>query len=267
MHANLVRAPCFKLTAHKRRARKMLQRIYMRHSPLGVFLRHSHFFAVGRVPAYGLVHRYRLGDISQRHGIIYTAHGMFLYLLGKREVRLVVLCDDEQSARVFIYAVNYPRACRAAYTRERIAAMCHQRIDERAVVISCRGMNNHALRLIDDDDIAVLIDDIERYFLGFHLIWGCRRNFRLHRVALADLVFLLRRFSVYRDGAALDELLRIGARYPLGGGNKNIEPPAARFLRYGELTHLFLRSLPRLPPLFRLFPLLPFSYRGKIPYL
>jgi len=83
-------------------------------------------------------------------------------------------------------------------------------------------MNNHALRLVYHNDISVLIDDIERYLLGFHLIWGCRRNFRLHRVALAYLIFLLRRLSVDSDCTALDELLRIGARYPLGGGNENI---------------------------------------------
>ena len=136
MHAYLVRAPRFKLTADKSRAVKILQRVDMRHGALGIFLRHSHFLAVGRMPAYGLVHRYRLRYIPQRHSIIYAAHGMLLYLLRKRKVRLIVFCDDEQSARIFVYAVYYPWTSRAADARKRITAVRHQRIDERAVIVS-----------------------------------------------------------------------------------------------------------------------------------
>ena len=42
------------------------------------------------------------------------------------------------------------------------AAMGDQRIDQRAGLMPGGGMHHEALGLVDDDDVVVLIDDIER---------------------------------------------------------------------------------------------------------
>ena len=46
-----------------------------------------------------------------------------------------------------------------------------KRIDERSLVIAASGVYRHALWLVDDGDVLVLVDDIERYILGACSDW------------------------------------------------------------------------------------------------
>ena len=89
-------------------------------------------------------------------------------------------------------------------------------------------MHDHAARLVDDDDVLILVKHVERN--------GFRQNFprlRLghmdfHRVPGAQLVVRLHRPAVDEDGAALDQFLYMRARKLFFSvGEKDVETPAA----------------------------------------
>ena len=47
--------------------------------------------------------------------------------------------------------------------------MGDQRVDQRAGLVAGGRMHDQPLRLVDDDDVVVLVDDIERDILAFGL--------------------------------------------------------------------------------------------------
>ena len=87
----------------------------------------------------------------------------------------------------------------------------HERVHERAVRVPRRGVDDHAARLVDHDDVRVLIDDVERDVLGRE------RDFRglgqLDAVGFArgGLAVLLHLGAAERDGPGLDEPLGLRA--------------------------------------------------------
>ena len=97
--------------------------------------------------------------------------------------------------------------------------MVEQRIDQRAVRVAGSRVNDHSLGLIDDKQVVVLIDDIQRDILGPGLD-GLRVG-QLHSVDCAghDLFFLVDRRGVFRHTALLNEILQrtAGQRRALPG--------------------------------------------------
>ena len=63
------------------------------------------------------------------------------------------------------------------------AAMGDQRVDQRAVGIARRRMHDEPRRLVDDDEVLVLVDDVERNILALRL--GGRGGGHVDRVGLA----------------------------------------------------------------------------------
>jgi len=91
-------------------------------------------------------------------GALHAAGGQ----LGRQGfVRGVVLGDGQQAGRVLVYAMHDARTLDAADAGQVLAVM-QQGVDERAGVCARRGMHDHIRRLVDDDDVAVLIDDVQR---------------------------------------------------------------------------------------------------------
>ena len=67
-----------------------------------------------------------------------------------------------------------------------VAAMREQRVHQRAVGIAGRGMNHEPGRLVDDDDMLVLIDDGEIHGLRHRLVGDRRRQAQGEALAGAD---------------------------------------------------------------------------------
>src|ERR1700730_3378050 len=84
------------------------------------------------------------------------------------------LGDDHQPARILVEAMYDPRPAAPADAGQTGAAMAEHGIHERPVWVSRGGMNNHAGRLVDDDQMCILEADIERDRLRLR-----RRIFRL----------------------------------------------------------------------------------------
>ena len=77
-------------------------------------------------------------------------------------VRDVGLGDDQQPRRVLVDAVDDARPRDAADPGQPPRAMVEQRVDQGAVEIARGGMDDHAGGLVDDDQMIVLEDDVER---------------------------------------------------------------------------------------------------------
>ena len=75
--------------------------------------------------------------------------------------RGVVLCDDDQAGGFLVEAVDDAGAQLAADTFD-VRAVVEHGVDERVLGVAGRGMDDHAGRLVYDDDVVVFIDDDER---------------------------------------------------------------------------------------------------------
>src|SRR3954468_11396133 len=90
--------------------------------------------------------------------------------------------------------------------------MMEQRIHQRAGIVPGGGMHDHACRLVDDDDVRVLVDDRQVQILGS---WGGvpeLGNLELDRSAGLEPVIRFGRAAVDLDQALLDQLLQVRTR-------------------------------------------------------
>ncbi len=90
-------------------------------------------------------------------------------LRGQPPVRAVGLGDDHQAGGVLVEPVHDARPLHAADAGQAVAAMGDQRVDQRARPVAGGRMHDEAARLVDDDEVVVLVDDGERDGLAFGL--------------------------------------------------------------------------------------------------
>src|SRR2546428_10872015 len=111
-----------------------------------------------------------------------------------------------------------------------------QRVDERVLFVTGAGMNNQAVRLVDDNEIVVFEKDVERD--RFRLIVDLlRRGFgQFDFVAAAHEIARPRRGAIASHESAPDQLLQPGARILAHlAGKKPIQAKTGRATRNGEL--------------------------------
>ena len=77
-------------------------------------------------------------------------------------MRAVVLGHDQQPARVLVEPVHDARPPHAADAGQAVAAMGDERVDQRAALMPGGRMHDEPGRLVDDDEVVVLVDDRER---------------------------------------------------------------------------------------------------------
>ena len=121
------------------------------------------------------------------------------------------LCHNEQTAGVLVYAVDYSRADNSVYGRKPVAAVIHECIYQRSRIISCSGVDYHALGLVYHQQIIVLIDyfkgDILRLDLQHLRLWDNSR----YLVPLSDDAAFVNRLAVDSDLSLFDKLHRHAA--------------------------------------------------------
>src|ERR1051325_10336333 len=117
----------------------------------------------------------------------------------------------------------------AADAFERGAAVGDQRVDQRARQIAGRRMDDEARRLLDHDEIVILVDDLEGNVLATRLGIGRRRHLDDITVAVFDpVVGVFYRFFVVRNEPLTDQLLKArAAEERKCARQKPVETPAA----------------------------------------
>jgi hypothetical protein len=87
-------------------------------------------------------------------------------LAGEGEVGCVVLGYDEAAAGIFVEAVNDAGAGDAADAAQFAAAVVEQGVDEGAVLVAGRRVDDEAGRFVEDEQAAVLVEDLKGDGLG-----------------------------------------------------------------------------------------------------
>ena len=82
---------------------------------------------------------------------------MFFQLRRDGIVGEIILAGDDDAGRVHIDPVDDPRAQNPVDPGEIFLTMVHQRIHQSPCVMSCCRMDHHALRLVHQDHIVILI--------------------------------------------------------------------------------------------------------------
>jgi hypothetical protein len=88
---------------------------------------------------------------------------------GQSAVGLVVFGDDHDTGRILVEPVHNARPLHPAYAGERGRAMEQQRIDQRAGCVAIARMHDKPGRLVDDDDVPVLKQNVERNVLRLRI--------------------------------------------------------------------------------------------------
>ena len=82
----------------------------------------------------------------------------------QRPVALVIARDHDQPGRALVEPVDHARARRST-DRGPLSTSAEQGVHQRPRVMPRRGVNHHPRRLVDDDEVGVLVDDFERDLL------------------------------------------------------------------------------------------------------
>ena len=139
--------------------------------------------------------------------------------------------DDEQPGRVAVQPVDDPRAPFVA-----TGDAGGERLRERPGSMAPRGMHDHAGRLVDHQQVLVLVGDRERRLRNLGLGDGAARGSHRHALARRHGVPLRPRDAVHQHQPVVDQPLRSGAR-PGVAGEEDIEPLARRVRLDHQLAH------------------------------
>src|SRR5437667_2091871 len=97
----------------------------------------------------------------------------------------IILGDDERTTRLFVETMNDARTLFPADSRQR-RTVVEERIDESVFAMTSTRMNDKPRRLIDDDEIVVFEEYLERDHLWQHLDLFQRRLGQLNLVAASN---------------------------------------------------------------------------------
>jgi hypothetical protein len=197
MYANLMRSPGTDSHFNKREVSKTLQHPVFRPCRPSAGKPRGHPRAAYRVAGYGLLDAPRV----ILHISVHQSQIEFLYfppgeLGGKGLMRSVVLCHKKYSAGEAIQTVNDARPVLATDARE-VAEPVQQSVYECSPVQSRPGMDGHARRLVDRNDIPVLIQNRQRDFFRFRTQRRRRRGLNLNDGAYPERIRRLGGFSVH----------------------------------------------------------------------
>ena len=171
-----------------------------------------------------------------RHGYaqydrkIRAAQAAVRKLRSQMPVRLVVLRHDHQPACILIKAMHDPRPHHPADPRQAVRAVMQQRVDQRPAPVPRAGMHDHSRRLVNHQQILVLVNDIERNILGRRDAGHGRRH---------DDTHMIPRLQLARGGA---QNIPVNADLPFLDQRLNARPRKLR----GQRRQRLVRTLPGL---------------------
>jgi hypothetical protein len=150
------------------------------------------------------------GDVAAPHRAGAAVVGE---LLGQRFVGLVVLGRHHQPGGILVEPVHDARAPDAADPGKADAAMGDQRVDQRAGLVAGGRMHDEALGLVDDDDVVILMDNIQRDRFAGGLGGDGLRHVDCDRIAGTDMISGVADGGAFKaDGTCQDQRLQPRAR-------------------------------------------------------
>ena len=152
-------------------------------------------------------------------------------------MRHVIFCCDETAARFLVESMNDPRTLLSADTRE-ILAMAEQGVDQRMLRVARAGMHDQSSRLIQNEQIVILKQNLQRHLLRLCFDFFDGRFRQLDDIPRPDKIAGAGCFSVQRDESSPDQSLKARARKVREfAGEKAVQPQTGAFARYLERDH------------------------------
>ncbi len=133
-------------------------------------------------------HRATLAEAHAHRGEAVAHLRVVGELRRQRLVRGVGLGHHHQPGGVLVEPVHDARPLDAADAGQAGAAVGDQRIDQRAGFVAGGRMHDETFRFVDDDDVVVLVDDVERDVLRFRLGGNGGRHVDCDRIARGDMI-------------------------------------------------------------------------------
>ena len=126
-------------------------------------------------------------------------------LLGQIAVHLLVFSHHEQTGRAFVETMDDARPDGLA--RRGQVKMMQKRVDQRSREMPVSGMRNHALRLVDDEKIIVLVGNLEGDRFGADVGGRLVAEKNLDELAGADLRGFLGNVAVHVNQAGVNQFV------------------------------------------------------------
>ena len=117
------------------------------------------------------------------------------------------LGGDETPRRVLVQPVDDPRPLHSADPGEGIAAVMEQRIHQRAALMPGGGVDDHPLGLVDDQQVLILKEDIQRDLLRLRIRLRGLRKIQMDPFPRGQPPVLLPGFPLHQDAALFQKLL------------------------------------------------------------
>jgi len=156
-------------------------------------------------------------------------------LVGEGLVGEVGLGGHEAARGVLVEAVDDPGALDAADAAEASPAVVKESVDEGAVRITGRRVNDKAPRLVDHDEVIVFVKDVQGDVAGEDFAWLGRRQAHRNPVAGSNAGAGPGRRVIEEDVTRFQESLDAGtAQFGEFPGEKDIKTISGRFLN-GDL--------------------------------
>jgi hypothetical protein len=127
-------------------------------------------------------------------------------------VGLLGASDDEQPRRIPVEPVDDPRPLGDIPSRDSSLQQC---VHERPAPVAGRRVNDEPRRLVDDQEMLVLVGDAELSLLGFESAFGFDGWLDLEQLAPLEPVTLRSLRAVDPDRARCNETLRASSRADL----------------------------------------------------
>jgi hypothetical protein len=106
------------------------------------------------------------GQIAAEDSVIDFFHGALAELIGKAEMRGIILRDDHATAGIFIETMDNPGTRIAGDAAQLPFAVMEQRINEGMLVVSRAGVHDEVRLFVDHEQIGIFIKDFERNLFG-----------------------------------------------------------------------------------------------------
>ena len=239
MHPDLMGAPGLELTGDEhgdRLAAPAIERLL--HLPMGdglaAALAHRHFLprvgmAIDRgidraLPPCWNAPRECHVAAPQRAG-----PAMIGELRAQRLMGRIVLGRDHQAGGVLVEPMHDAGPPDAADAGKACATVRDQRIDQRPGFVARRGMDDQPLRLVDDDEVVILVDNIERDGLAFRFGRARRGHVDCDRIPRGDMICgVANRRRIVR-GLRRAPFCGRGSNKHLARENQRLEPRSRQF--------------------------------------
>ncbi len=152
-------------------------------------------------------------EIAPHEGHVTPRDRMLEELTGQAGVGPLVLGHHQQTGGVLVDAVHQTGTHVPLLKQGKILQMPRERIDERTAVVAVSRMHDQSGRLVEHDEVVVLMNDVERNILGddLHLALGIGHH-EGDAVERLHLVTRLHRRAVHQDVSSVGRRLHPASR-------------------------------------------------------